>query len=186
MKMNEARRLNNKAVIEEKERLNDPTYEKRKLHQEYKIESNDKLEHLKKKGLSKDKKYLLETALKADSKTSKKKKINVFGWDVFNDDSLYRAYHKRTANLENINKQIAQEEKDSDRPKIEVQQSDKTKKQIHDSEARKEAMAAELFQRDEKRKQFSRRRAHNKDADVDYINDRNEVFNKKLERNFGK
>jgi len=30
MKMNEARKLNNRAVVEEQERLLDPTYEKRK------------------------------------------------------------------------------------------------------------------------------------------------------------
>lgn len=34
MKMNEARKLNNKAVVEEQERLTDPTYEKRKTKDE--------------------------------------------------------------------------------------------------------------------------------------------------------
>lgn len=34
MKMNEARKLNNKAVVEEQFRLNDPTYERRKEKEE--------------------------------------------------------------------------------------------------------------------------------------------------------
>ena len=34
----------------------------------------------------------------------------------------------------------------------------------------------------EKREKFSRRRMHDPDADVDYINERNKNFNKKLER----
>lgn len=38
----------------------------------------------------------------------------------------------------------------------------------------------------EKRSKFSRRRAYNADADVDYINERNAKFNKKAERFYGK
>jgi len=36
----------------------------------------------------------------------------------------------------------------------------------------------------EKRKQFSRRRQFYEEADVDYINERNRVFNKKIARAF--
>lgn len=36
-----------------------------------------------------------------------------------------------------------------------------------------------------KRKSFSRRRTHNDDADIDYINEKNARFNKKLERYYG-
>jgi len=49
-----------------------------------------------------------------------------------------------------------------------------------------EAMVADLKKQDEKRKNFSRRRAHHHDADIDYINERNRNFNKKLERFYGK
>jgi hypothetical protein len=35
MKMNEARKLNNKAVIEETERLTDPMYERRRNKEEF-------------------------------------------------------------------------------------------------------------------------------------------------------
>jgi len=36
-----------------------------------------------------------------------------------------------------------------------------------------------------KRQKYSRRRMHNDDADIDYINERNMKFNKKLERFYG-
>lgn len=39
---------------------------------------------------------------------------------------------------------------------------------------------------EEKRSQFSRRRVIDQDDKVDYINDRNRVFNKKLDRSYGK
>jgi len=37
-----------------------------------------------------------------------------------------------------------------------------------------------------KRAKYSRRRAVDEDADIDYINERNMKFNKKLERFYGK
>ncbi|KAF8772101.1 hypothetical protein HU200_006094 [Digitaria exilis] len=47
-------------------------------------------------------------------------------------------------------------------------------------------MVKELKDREEKRQSFSRRRKFNEDKDIDSINDRNEHFNKKIERAFGK
>jgi pre-mRNA-splicing factor SYF2 len=47
-------------------------------------------------------------------------------------------------------------------------------------------MVKELQDRDGKRKAFSRRRKFHEEKDVDSINDRNEHFNKKIERAFGK
>ena len=38
----------------------------------------------------------------------------------------------------------------------------------------------------EKRAKYSRRRTHDEDDDIDYINERNMNFNKKLERFYGK
>lgn len=38
----------------------------------------------------------------------------------------------------------------------------------------------------DKRSKYSRRRAYNDDADIDYINERNAKFNQKAERFYGK
>ena len=54
------------------------------------------------------------------------------------------------------------------------------------SSAGMEKMVDDLNKQDEKRKNFSRRRAHHHDADINFINERNRQFNKKLERFYGK
>ena len=46
-------------------------------------------------------------------------------------------------------------------------------------------VAAELEAQKQKRANFSRRRTHRDDADVTHINERNEHFNRKIERAFG-
>lgn len=46
-------------------------------------------------------------------------------------------------------------------------------------------MVQDLEQQISKRQKYSRRRTHNDDADIDYINERNAKFNKKLERFYG-
>lgn len=48
-----------------------------------------------------------------------------------------------------------------------------------------DSMVNDLEQQLVKRKNFSRRRTHNDDADIDYINEKNARFNKKLERFYG-
>lgn len=55
-----------------------------------------------------------------------------------------------------------------------------------EKQARVEMMAKEVEERIQKRNQFSRRRMYNEDKDVSAINDRNERFNQKLERNYAK
>ena len=67
-------------------------------------------EELEERGLNRSKKYLFETALaaskqdkkrnkKAKAKDQAKKEGNTFGWDMYNTDSLYRAYDKRVAKI---------------------------------------------------------------------------------------
>ena len=71
LKMNQALRENNKAVIEEQERLNDPNYERKRNKDEYFKKQQKIEEELTSIGLDKSKKYLFETALaagKADKK----------------------------------------------------------------------------------------------------------------------
>jgi len=55
-----------------------------------------------------------------------------------------------------------------------------------DSKAGIDRMVQDLEKQIDKRAKYSRRRMHNDDADIDYINERNMNFNKKLERFYGK
>ena len=150
--MNEAMKQNNKAVLEEQERLNDPMYERRKTKEEYFKDQRLSERDLEQKGIEKSKKYLFETAIQAEKHGTKKKKRadkdrEAYGWDVFNTDSLYKAYEKRVKKIpKNSNKQLTKEE-------------------------REDMMAQEVEERIEKRNQFSRRRAFNEDKDVNSINE---------------
>ena len=54
-----------------------------------------------------------------------------------------------------------------------------------DSKAAIERMSEDVKRQVEKREKYSRRRAYDSEADVDYINERNMKFNQKLERFYG-
>ncbi|XP_059607985.1 pre-mRNA-splicing factor Syf2 [Phlebotomus argentipes] len=54
-----------------------------------------------------------------------------------------------------------------------------------DSPAAIDNMVEHLQKQIDKKKNFSRRRTHNDDADIDYINEKNARFNAKLERFYG-
>ena len=117
--------------------------------------------------------YMFESGLQAErsgqwAKIKKSKGKESFGWDVFNQDSLYRAYKKRTAKLEREMK---------DHPELFEKMTE---------EERLDRMADEIEQQIEKRGQFSRKRVFVEEKDVDYINERNRRFNQKLERNYSK
>lgn len=55
----------------------------------------------------------------------------------------------------------------------------------HDRKDAIDNMVKDVEAQIDKRKKFSRRRTHNDDADIDYINEKNARFNKKLERYYG-
>lgn len=46
-------------------------------------------------------------------------------------------------------------------------------------------LVEDLEKQEMKRKNFSRRRTYVEDQNITYINDRNRIYNKKLERHFG-
>ena len=162
--MNEARKLNNRAVVEEQERLTEGVaYEKKRAKDELWGEKRALQASLEAQGLCKDKaKYVFESA-----GVGKKRKAGggeqVFGWDVFNEDSMYNAYFKRVKKFEKPPVAAKAEQPD-----------------------RVQAMAQDLESQIAKRAEFRRERMSIEgEKDIDYINDRNKVFNEKLERNFG-
>lgn len=100
LKINEAKTLNNRAILEEQR--NNLTEEQKKLkeNQVYEERRKEKLEELQFKGIDQEKKYMNYTAQQQEHYDSKKKhQVDNFGWNVFNDDALYTAYKKRCANL---------------------------------------------------------------------------------------
>ena len=155
---------------------------RKKWHEE---KMKRKEEELKKKGLTKDKAYLLETAETADAIARKKnKRKGPQGWEAFNQEALYSAYERRTESIKpNLADYQAARAKDP-----EFYRASDSLAYGGAGGAPKEAvdrMVNELEERKRKASNFSRRRKFSEDQDVDYINDRNAHFNKKIERAFG-
>lgn len=187
LKMNEARKANQTAMVAEKKKMEAPT-ELRGISKQKWIEERKKKigKLLDANGLDMTKAYMLDTQETAEAKYKKWEKDPApFGWDVFNQKSLYNAYKKRTKHIEcDIDEYSKMKEADPEfyREASSLQYGKAPKI----SEDKIERMVKELKDREEKRTSFSRRRKFHEEKDIDSINDRNEHFNKKIERAFGK
>ncbi|KAF3434723.1 hypothetical protein FNV43_RR21808 [Rhamnella rubrinervis] len=186
-KMNKARKDNQIDIATEKKRMEAPS-ESRGISKQKWLEDRKKKigKLLDANGLDLKTAYMLDTQDMAESKYKKWEKDPApFGWDVFNQKSLYNAYKKRTKNvdvdLEEYNKM-----KEADPEFYREASSLQYGKAAKIPEDRIDKMVKELKDRDEKRNSFSRRRRFHEEKDIDSINDRNEHFNKKIERAFGK
>jgi len=183
MRMNAARKANAKEVEDEKKRF--VGGKRRKETNEWKERSDAWKDELKNEGLDKERGYLLETAEDHQEKEKKKKKKArhqaSFGWEVFNQDTIYKAHEKRYSELPTSH---------SDATAIEHIRTGYTDADYGSNDKVTEAgldrMVAELKKREEKREKFSRRREIHDSEDVDYINHRNQHFNKKIARAFDK
>ncbi|CAK7329472.1 unnamed protein product [Dovyalis caffra] len=130
--------------------------------------------------------YMLDTQDAAEAKYKKWEKDPApYGWDVFNQKTLYNAHKKRTRNID-VDLEEYNKMKEADPEFYRQASSLQYGKAPKASEDKVERMVKELTDRDEKRKSFSRRRRFRDEKDIDSINDRNEHFNKKIERAFGK
>jgi len=131
-----------------------------------------------------NKSFLYESAEYAQNcREKKKRKTAPFGWNIFNSDTLYSAYHKRTAKIA-ANSGLITDSKQL----CNVNSLDYAQKE-DDGEVEEENvdnMVNELKEQIAKRNKFQRRRTYYQDADVSYINKRNMVFNKKVERAYGR
>lgn len=187
LRRNEARKANQTEILAEKKRQ-EPPQESRGISKQKWIEDKKKSlgKLLDANGLDLSKAYMLDTQEAAETKYKKwDKKPAPFGWDVFNQKSLYNAYKKRTKNIPlNADEYTKMKETDPefyrDGSSLQYGKAPKLPEENIDK------MVQELEDRDQKRKAFSRRRRFHEEKDVDSINDRNEHFNKKIERAFGK
>lgn len=187
LKMNEARKANQTAMVAEKKRMEAPA-ESRGISKEKWLDERKKKvgKLLEVNGLDMTKAYMLDTQEAAEAKYKKWEKDPApFGWDVFNQKTLYNAYKKRTKNV-NVDLEEYNKMKEEDPEFYREASSLQYGKAPKISEDKIDRMVKELKDRDEKRNSFSRRRRFHEEKDIDSINDRNEHFNKKIERAFGK
>ncbi|CAM9569698.1 unnamed protein product [Laminaria digitata] len=179
--MNKGRRANKKAVKEEYNRLSDPGYAA-KMRSKDREESKKRWDkEMKERGLSKDEAFMVETAAAAEivseHKNKKEKHKAAFGWNVFNQDALFKGYKKR---LEKLPKPKAGSEGARMEDTAEYGAKD-------DADAKgMQRVVDELMDKEKRKEAFSRRRSEHGAADIDYINDRNKHFNKKIKRAYDK
>lgn len=139
-----------------------------------------------------------ETAVASDLKAAKrarKMENERFGWDVFNPESTLRAHEKRIKDTKFDSAEYAKQMKllAANGVQLEnlavgnVSEFHLSQLQLMHNvdESRKETAAEFIESHRAKKEDFSRRRAVLGEEDVTYINKRNEVFNKKLDRAYG-
>eukprot|EP00898_Chlorokybus_atmophyticus_P002207 jgi/Chlat1/2988/Chrsp2S04706 len=187
LRLNECRKANHSAAVAEKRKTEQPEVQRDISKKRWWEEKQKHIaETLAGSGIDPSKRYLLHTEEQAEEQYKKRqKKPAAFGWDVFNQRSLYNAYKKRTQNVpytpedyEKIKASQPEFYRDAD--------SMQYGRDVPVPEENVDRMVAELEKRHEGRKEFSRRRRYHEERDIDSINDRNEHFNRKIERAFGK
>jgi len=119
-----------------------------------------------------------ETKLKKEEKKEKHKAQ--YGWDVFNGEAQHRNYKKRVRRADEDGKLAEADDSEvvEDPDPLAYGQAPPIPKE------RVQALAEDMHEAALRRTKWSRRRTFHEDRDVTYINRRNEVYNKKIERAF--
>lgn len=187
LKMNEARKMNHAEVVNEDERKKRPTnFEHKRKRLEWEQQEAEKKKIAEANGEDYDRVKLLTIGADESERweRKKKKKNPDTGFSDY-ESATYRQYQRLT---KAIKKDTGDYEKEKDRLGDDFYASSNTLglHQRKDSEDAVDRMVGDLEKQIEKRSKYSRRRAFDEEADIDYINERNMKFNQKLERFYGK
>jgi len=184
---NEARTHNHQEVVAEDAKAKMPhNWEARKRRAEWILNDQKEREAAVEKGEDFDRLKLLNvTAVEADRLEKKKKKKNPDqGFSDF-EAATFRQYNRLVKGMapKDMERYEEQKEKYGDSffasTSTIVQGSHQDRPEAVDNLVK--SVENQIF----KRNKYSRRRMHNDDADIDYINERNAKFNKKLDRFYG-
>lgn len=195
LKMNSARKANHQEVIEENKRKHaDPREEARLKAAEHKKKEEQLRKEAEERGLDPESAKLLNTTIAKSERVSGGKKKKYFDWDVFNDDSQHRSYKKSLKQLPKSKRAATNNEGEAETSAVSQQvlapnealtASDALLSNEHvPRDQAVNRLVDALHVRAVKRQKFSRHRPEHPDADIDYINNRNKEFNKKISRHF--
>jgi len=187
LRRNEARKLNHQEVVEEDKRKKLPSnFEARKKRAEWEEEQDRLKKECAEKGEDYDlvrlRDYGAEECERWDNK--KKKKNPDQGFADF-EQASFRQYQRLTKSLK---PDMTDYEREKEKMgEVFYPSVDTLGVEVHkDSEEAINKLAEDVEKQIQKRAKYSRRRAYDEDDDIDYINERNMKFNKKLERFYGK
>ncbi|XP_037737511.1 pre-mRNA-splicing factor SYF2 isoform X1 [Chelonia mydas] len=187
MKRNEARKLNHQEVVEEDKRLKLPAnWEAKKARLEWELKVEEKKKECAAKGEDYDRVKLLEiSAEDAERWERKKKRKNPdLGFSDYAAAQL-RQYQRLTKQIKPDMEKYEKLREENGEELYPTANSLLHGTHVPCKEG-VDRMVTDLEKQIEKREKYSRRRAYNDDADIDYINERNAKFNKKAERFYGK
>eukprot|EP00392_Amoebophrya_sp_AT5.2_P014830 g14994.t1 len=208
LKMNQGRQANVTAVLEEKKKHDTGTFQYYKYLDENqekarKKEKQDVVTNLvaegkldqsvltahKRAAAPKGKEYLAETLDISTMKDGKKrKKLNpeeAIAYNVFNQDSLYRAQEKRNAEIKFDREAYEKQKMELGEDVFFNEQAQYLVSGFKETPENKQKFLDALKKQDDKKNSFSRRRVHVDDQDFQHINERNKVFNQKMDRFYG-
>ncbi|KAK7139787.1 hypothetical protein R3I94_012433 [Phoxinus phoxinus] len=186
-KRNEARKLNHQEVVEEDKRLKLPSnWEAKKARLEYELVVDQKKKECAERGEDYNRVKLLEISAEDAERWERKKKKR-------NPDPGFSGYAEaQLRQYQRLTRQIKPDMDNYERQREECGEDfhPTSNSLIHGthvpSKESIDRMVVDVEKQIEKRSKYSRRRAYNDDADIDYINERNAKFNKKAERFYGK
>ena len=201
MKMNQSRKLNHKEVLDEGERLGSEEGRKRHVKTLTKNEKDRKDQEwrtIHSKALAssadvldeKEEKFLVQPAMESQRQLHKKSntvernryEVN----DYYNPEGQFRNYERSIKSLRSLNNNsstIVEEETTKEQPH---QYYDTTQKSLKREREGAKRLADELKRRGDKTDKRKQKVMDFEASDVSYINDRNERFNRKINRNYDK
>nr|KAG5704945.1 hypothetical protein BaRGS_022787 [Batillaria attramentaria] len=186
LKMNEARKLNHQEAAAEEERKKRPgNFEAKRKRGEWEQEQEKLRQECEERGedfdLVKLRDYGADEVEKWERK--KKKKNPDTGFADY-EQATHRQYQRLTKQMKpDLHQYERQREKMGD--DFYASANTLGLHQRKDPEENVDKMVKDLEKQIEKREKYSRRRTFDEEADIDYINERNMKFNKKLERFYG-
>jgi pre-mRNA-splicing factor SYF2 len=187
-KRNEASQLNHKEVVEEYKRNKLPAnYEKKREWVDHKVNEAERREAADAEGVDYDRIKMLDVQADDAERWERKRKAKR------NEDPGFSGFEQATARQYNrCVKGLKPDFEEYEKMKEEMGDEafyagrDTLINGMHkDSNQSIDRMVEDLNNQISKRDKYSRRRKFDDDADVDYINERNMKFNKKLERFYG-
>lgn len=189
MKINQSRKMNREEVDEEYKRL---THSKRaKKIAESAEEEDDGGGKRRKAEWSTDEANLHQTVEAAEWEAGKRRQkaetAATYGLNAFTSDASYRAYEKRIKKL-TTNAGVQADVKRSQTNSVSLVENplDYGKVNTAVSDAALDRLSKDVVEREAQRKKFSRDKLGESSGDVDFINERNRKFNKKLRSAFDK
>ena len=186
LRRNDARKQNHQEVVDEDKRSKLPTnWEAKKVRADWILGSEARRNEAAENGEDYDKVKLLEIGAEDAERKDRKNRMK-------NPDKGFSGFEQATIRQYNrLAKDIKPDMVEYERAKEHMGEAFYPGKNtiVHglhkDSPEAVDRMVQDLHKQIEKREKYSRRRRHDDDAEIDYINERNMRFNNKLDRFYG-